>query len=333
MARSPLRDGWRVLMRAPVAMLTEIAWRWTFGITFWAVLYYSFREYFASVEISRGEYTMMRTLEPFTLLAVTARVMVAFLTGLRMVGPIIIPALVILWVALATLGRTATIRAFSHIEPRTNWFSSAGLQLFRVVLTFASILAYFGAGILIDTLVGDPTRHFAAVFLLGFLVLLVIALIWSVTNWFVSLAAIFTSRDGRGFFGALSDSLAFYRRRSDSFVSAGFGFGFLRALLVIAATVLSVAPFLRFSATHMRMAIVVVVVVTLVYMALADVINLWRLAFYVGLSEPEPELPVVAAPEPAIQPEPGPFADAGFTSSEQTGESPMDGAEPMTESS
>ena len=66
MGRTPLRDGWRVLMRAPASVLAEIAWRWTFGVALWAILYYSFREYFATVEISRTEYHLLRSLQPMT---------------------------------------------------------------------------------------------------------------------------------------------------------------------------------------------------------------------------------------------------------------------------
>ncbi|MGZ4789488.1 MAG: hypothetical protein ACXVZX_13290 [Terriglobales bacterium] len=305
MARSPLRDGWRVLMRAPAAVLTEIVWRWTFGVAFWAILYYSFREYFASIEISRAEYALMRSLEPYTWIAVTARVIVAFMMGLRIVGPIVIPALIVLWTALATLGRAGTIRAVSATDPQTNWFSTTLLHLFRVLLGLAAILSYFGCGILIDAAVGDPSRHFAAVFLLGSLALLVIVFFWSFVNWFLSLATIFTVRERSGLFRSVVQTAAYHREHSHLLVSTGLWFAFARSILVIASSMISLW---LFTEARPRLAILLVVAVSLVYFAMADALNMWRLATYISFTESEPAPPVLAAPVTA--PEPGPSISA-----------------------
>ena len=299
MARSPLRDGWRVLMRAPAAVLTEIVWRWTFGVAFWAILYYSFREYFASIDISNSEYAALRSLEPYTWVAITARVVVAFMMGLRLMGPIIIPALIILWTALATLGRAATVRALSDSEPRTNWTGTAILHLLRIVLLVASLLAYFGCGILINTLVGDPSRKFAATFLLTFLALALIALVWSVVNWFLSLATIFTSRDARGTIQSLSDVARFYRDHSGRLAGAGLWFAFARSILVIGSTIVSLWLFTQ---ARPRLAVLFIVIISLAYFALADALNIWRLAAYISLTEPESAPPVVSAPPPPPPP-------------------------------
>ena len=291
-------------MRAPASILAEIAWRWTFGVALWAVLYYSFREYFATVEISRAEYVALRSLAPSTWMAITVRVMVALVTGLRVIGPIIIPALLILWIALATIGRVATIRALSDADPSTNWLSTIGLHAFRVTLAFAALLAFFGSGILIDALVGDPREHFAAVLLLVTVALLLIALAWSVVNWFFSLAAIFTARDHTGFFASLRETTRLYRRESDALYRSGFSFGVLRTVLFVAVTVLSLMIAVRFSATRPLATVLPMIAISLPYFAVADAITLWRLATYISLTEPEP--PVVAAPEPPIQPVPEP---------------------------
>jgi hypothetical protein len=301
MARTPLRSGWRVLMRAPAVVLAEIAWRWTFGVALCAILYYGFREYFATVEISRGEYAALRSLEPMTWMAITARVMVAIITGLWVIGPIVIPALVILWIALATIGRVATVRELADAEPRTNWLSTVGLHVFRVALAFAALLAFFGSGILIDTLVGDPAQNFAAVFLLASIALLVIAAVWSVGNWFFSLATIFTARDHAGFFRALRDTTEFYRRESGSLYGSGFAFGALRTILFIAVTIASLFVVDRFGGTHVRATVLLVAAISLAYFAVADGVNMWRLAAYIWLSEPEP--PALVVPIQPIPPE------------------------------
>ena len=298
MPRSPLRDGWRVLKRAPATILTEIAWRWTFGLAFCATLYYGFREYFASVEITNAEYAAMRSLQPYTWIAILGRVMVAFIEGLHLIGPIMIPALVILWVALSTIGRAATIRALSAVDSRTNWPATAALNLFRLILVAAAILAYFGCGALIDAMVGDTTQHLAAVVLLAALAMIVIATVWGMLNWFLSLAPIFTIRDGTGLFASITQAVDVYRVRSRAFTASGFSFGFIRTVLVIIATILSLLPIAQFSGTHVRLTILIVVTTSLAYFALADALNIWRLAAYISFTEPDPAPPVVVMPDP-----------------------------------
>lgn len=288
-------------MRAPAVVLTEIAWRWTFGLAFWAILYYSFREYFASIEISPAEYSLLRSLEPASWIAISARVVVAFITGLHVMGPVIVPAIAILWIALATVGRAASIRALSNSEPRTNWWSMAALHVFRVALATASVLAFFGCGILIHNLIGDPSQNFAAALLLATMSLLLIAFVWSVANWFFSLAAIFSAIGDAGFVGSLSQANHLYRRHTNSFISTGFWFGLIRTIFVIVTTILSLLPIARLSATQARITLLIVIVVSLAYFAIADALNMWRLATYISFTEPEPALPVAAVPsEPKL---------------------------------
>jgi len=303
-------------MRAPAAVLTEIAWRWTFGLAFWAILYYSFREYFASVDISNAEYAALRSLEPYTWIAITARLMIAIGMGLRLIGPVVIPALIILWTALATIGRAATIRALDDTEPRTNWFSTAALHLFRVGLGMASLLAYFGCGALIDAAVGDPSQHLGAVIVLSSLALLAVVFIWSFANWFLSLATIFSVVEGRGSFGSLGETSKFYREYSGRLVGTGAWFAFARSVLVIATSSISLW---LFSEANPRLAIPFIILVSLVYFAMADALNIWRLATYISFTEPEPAPPVIVAPKPVplptSEPELSPRAEASAESS------------------
>ncbi len=151
MARNPLRDGWRVLMRAPESILAEIAWRWAFGAAFWGLLIVSFHQYFSRIEISRAEYAMMKSLEPFTWAAIAARALEAFVAGARAMGPILFPALALLWLALATIGRGVTVRALALEPVRTNWLSLFGLNAFRLLMSLAALVAYFGAAVLVST--------------------------------------------------------------------------------------------------------------------------------------------------------------------------------------
>jgi hypothetical protein len=287
-------------MRAPAVILAEIAWRWTFGVALWAILYYSFREYFASVEISRAEYGLLRNLEPYTWIAVAARMMIAFEMGLRVMGPIIIPALIILWVALASIGRAGTVRALAAGEPSTNWPSSFALSTFRVMLAFAALLAFFGGGILVNVILGDVSQVFGEAVLLMLLIMTVIAIAWGTANWFFSIAPIFAASERRGFWSSLTATGNLYQSHRSAFFSTGLWFAFARSILVVAVTIGSL---LAFSTLSPKRGAAFIIGLTLVYFAIVDALNLWRLATYISFTEPEPA-PVLPALPPSLPAEP-----------------------------
>jgi hypothetical protein len=149
MARQPIRDGWRVLRRAPEAVLGEIAWRWTFGVTMCVLLIVSFHTYLSSIEISRAEYATLKAFEPFTWIAITVRVLNAIAAGVRTIGPVLFSSLALLWIAIASVGRVFTVRALSVDEGRPNWPATITVHGLRVLSLSGAMLAYFGAGILV----------------------------------------------------------------------------------------------------------------------------------------------------------------------------------------
>ena len=177
--------------------------------------------------------------------------------------------------------------------------------------------------------IGDPAQHFGVVFLLASLALIVIAILWTVINWFVSLAAIFTVRDHAGFFRSIRDAVELYRRESDPFVSSGFGFGVIRTVLFVAVTIVSLMFVVRFNPARPLATILPVIAISLPYFAIADATIIWRLAAYISFSEPEPEPPVVAAPPPPPAPEPVAQAEAGVPSESEIPPTPTFEEAPM----
>lgn len=301
MARSPLRDGWRVLMRAPESILAEIAWRWVFGAAFWGLLFLSFHQYFSHIEISRAEYALLKSFEPFTWVAIAARVLTAFLQGVRAMGPILFPALAILWLALATIGRGFTVRALATETQGTNWLSLVGLNAVRLVMGIACLFAYFGAAILVARWLGS--QHLALNALVLLLVIFVLGSVWSVVNWFASLAQIFAAMRGEGLVRSLQSANALYHEHSGLFTSSGIAFGVFRLILIAIVTFGSLSPVANVSAGGVRTLIVFLAIISLAYFAIADALNMWRLGVYISLTEPAAIEPI---PQPLPPPPPAP---------------------------
>lgn len=289
-------------MRAPETILAEIAWRWVFGAAFWGLLIVSFHQYFSHMEISRAEYAMMKSLEPFTWVAIAVRVTQAFVEGARAMGPILFPALALLWLALATIGRGVTVRALSAGETHTNWISLLELNAFRLVMGLAALVAYFGAAILVSTSI-NPQQHYAANVLIMLIVMTMLLLIWSVVNWFVGLAQIFASKNGEGFGESLRSAMSLYQAHSGAFGSSGLWFSFFRLVLLVMVTVGSLSPVGNLSVAGAKPFVIFVTIITLAYFAFADALSMWRLGVYVSLTEPAAIDPVPEAmPAPPMPP-------------------------------
>jgi hypothetical protein len=321
MARNPLRDGWRVLMRAPESILAEIAWRWALGIAFWGLLILSFHQYFSQIEIGRAEYALMKSLEPFTWLAIGVRVTQAFVAGLRDMGPILIPALSLLWLALATVGRGVTVRALSREPMRINWWSLARLNALRLLMTFAALLAYLGAAIVVSHTL-DPRQYYVLNVVLLLFVMALLLAIWGAVNWFVSLAQIFAAQAGDGLMSSFRRATTLYQAYTGEFLSSGIWFFVTRLILIGLVTLGSLSPLGKMSVAGVKGWLVFVAILSLLYFAAADALNMWRLGVYISLTEPEPAKLVselIPPPHPVIQPgtgsedayEPTPSSDQG----------------------
>ncbi|HET9696994.1 MAG TPA: hypothetical protein VFP40_09030 [Terriglobales bacterium] len=299
MARQPIRDGWRVLRRAPAVVPGEIAWRWTFGITSAVLIIISFHTYLSSIEISRAEYETLKAFEPFTWMAITVRLLHAIAEGTRVMGPVLFPSLALLWIGLATVGRVITVRALSAEKAHPNWMASLLLHVLRVIAVLAAVLAYLGAGILISRTI-DPKAHFGASFTLSLFSMLAVASIWGALNWLLSVAAIFTSKDGAGVRESLSEGVALFATGKGA-INLWFALMRTAALIAISYFSFFLVPFLL-SGNWLAPAIVIVVL-SMAYFAFADFLYIWRLAAYIGLTEPEPEVEEAPPPPQLLAPE------------------------------
>ncbi len=77
--------------------------------------------------------------------------------------------------------------------------------------------------------------------------------------------------------------------------------GLLRLVLLVVVSLVSFVPLGMIGDFPARGIVVVSITVALVYWALMDVMQIWRIAAYVSLAEYEPEVPV--ATTPVIAPE------------------------------
>ncbi len=309
MSRTPVADGFRAVFRGPGLVLAEIAWRWSFGTAAWLLIVLTFREYLASMRFTDADWLLIRTRQPFLVAQALAHAIEG--SGARLVkaGLLVTLALAVFWIAAASVGRVATLTALLGRTVKFPVGSVLGLHFLRAALLLTAVIGFFGAAILAGyTTPADPADPGAlmAGVLFFLLIGVVVGFLWSVVNWFLSVAPIFVLRDGRDTFGAIADSVAFFRRRAGPVTGVTLMFDFFRIMLLVLATVAALTPIGAIRQASAIPAVAWFVCgVAMLYFAVADFLYIARLAVYVNLAEEEEPAPgpVAGSPEPLQSPE------------------------------
>ena len=319
-----IRAGFRAVVRRPALVLGEVAWRWAFGAAAWTLVIFAIRRILAHVDITQAELLLARHRDVFLIADAGAHIIVQVLPQLARECLVLAPAIAVLWIAAATLGRAITLQSIfstdvipsedAPADPPALRLSDAGaseprdlhfgpllaLNFIRAVFTLATLIAFVGA--LFLTGLALPAENPIAAALVGILVAALIGFFWSVVNWFLALAPIWIVRNGHPALPSIADSLDLYRRCPGPYLGIASGFGLLRAAALVAAFVAALLASQATPATSIALCLVI----ALMYFAVADFLYIARLAAFVALDESfQPSVissqPIVPAPEPVMK--------------------------------
>jgi len=111
MAISPTTEGFRAAFRRPSLTLAEVMWRWTVGATAAALFLFGLVEYLDTLPVTNGELLFLRTKHPYLVSEAIAHILRG--SGTRVIAASMLATLLLgsLWIAAASLGRIATVRA------------------------------------------------------------------------------------------------------------------------------------------------------------------------------------------------------------------------------
>jgi hypothetical protein len=295
-------QGFQTMFGRPLLGLAEIAWRWSFGFTAVLLLLLAGLEYLNTLPVTRAELFLLRTQHPVLASGAIARIFEGSAPRAVVVGMVLTLSLAIGWVVLASLGRAATLKAlFEYFQDhavsyRIQWNPLMGLNVLRAILTLSSVIGCLGALLLAGAASPpkDPSPGAAA--LIFFSLLMFVTLIWTVLNWFLSLASLFAVESRSGTFGCVAAAVELCRTRTGAVVAAGTWFGLAHFIAFLAAS--SMAAFPLAFAEFLPAGVVLggVLLVALLYFAVADFLYVGRLAAYVYMvagPQTEPSLNVV----------------------------------------
>jgi hypothetical protein len=331
-AWSPTLEGFRTIVRRPVVSLAEIAWRWSFGAAAVALFAFALLEYLDALPVSNLDGMLLRSRYPTLVLKSLAHIVRG--SGLRVVLALLVLllALTVLWVVVASIGRGVTLDAVvDHIHERAasmdgklsiwergitevtpdvvanaggfapvSWRfrSLTGLHLLRAALALAACAGGLGAFFLGTFVSTDAHLRPGVVLLLSLVSLFIVWLVWSSLSWFLSLAAVFVVRQGRDTFDALEAAVEVFRDRAGPFIAVGTWFGLTHLVVFIVATSVVTLPLAFAQTIPIGYVLVALLVLTLAYFAIVDSLYIGRLAGYVAILE-APLLSMAAANQDA----------------------------------
>jgi hypothetical protein len=330
MAISPTTEGFRAAFRRPSLTFGEIAWRWTAGGTAAALLLFGLFEYLDTLPVTNGELLFLRTRHPYLVAEAIAHILRGSLNRIVIAGLLAALMLGVLWIVAASMGRIATVSGLLDYFRRdvagnaaagggSNGQSAVAgkvsannvalpallrLNFLRAAVALAAIFGFMGASILAGFASPDAHPRPGFAFLLFLPLAALICWVWSVLNWLLSLAGMFAVRDGEDAVGAITSAVAFCRERTGAVFAVSTWTGLAHLVAFVGATTVVSMPLGFVAVVPWRLVVAVMLLVTVIYLALADWLYMARLAGYVCIAE-TPQALLVSLP-PTPQPTPPP---------------------------
>lgn len=296
MSSNALREGFRDVFRDPALLLIELGWRWAFGIVATFVCVTLALIATTSVRADPQALESISRLNPWELAQTLAA---GIATAVGEILRIAIPAILFLsvsWTVLSALGRRATLLR-PTLAPGIDLRGCFGINALRAAVTLAVLLAWILAGFAVG-IAGAFTSSSAVpnVWLIVSIlipVFLLLAVLWSAANWYLSLAPLFP---GNCWTESVADARRFVHDRRDQILEISIALGAMRLVLLIVTLTLSFA--ISAVVTNLRVVVADLVAISLLYFLIADFLNIAKLAAFARLRDAERNVSVGAEPIP-----------------------------------
>jgi hypothetical protein len=310
---SPARAGFRAVFRHPEILLAEVAWRWTFGIAWLALLSFTALGFLDTLPVTNADRMLLNSGAPLLIADALSHILQGSAVRLLRASAVLVPGIAVLWTLAAAIGRVATLKPLmpkgdTHLKPQL------GISFLRATLALAGFAAYFGTAMLAGAIAGAGENMRIDLFFAIFIPLILLVVIcWSVLNWFLSVAPLLAVRDGRDALASIAESVHLFRRNSRDFATVGTVFGIIRLVAIVFATLFSLAVIARAGRISDAAIIAALVAITLAYFVVADFLYISRLAAYAEILEEDRGSGVTVRPIVPIAPTDALLADAGET--------------------
>jgi hypothetical protein len=321
---SPTTEGFRTIFRRPSVSLAEIVWRWSFGTAACVLLGLAIFEYLHTLPVTNLDLLLLRTGHPWLISQAFSHILHGSALRVAITSIVVFSALAILWIFMAALGRGATLSSLlAYIRARALDFqnesressvtiadqnpvarwqirSLLSLQFLRASLALAAGASFIAAVMLASFASSKSNPNPGTVFLIAVSLSFLIWLVWSFVSWFLSTASLFVVGTGDDTFAAVSATTHLLRRHFGPVLAVSTWFGLAHLVLFLIASSVVMFPLAFTEVVPPSVVLSAVLLLTLAYFALADVLYIGRLAAYAAIVEAPPVPPPAPSLEPSV---------------------------------
>lgn len=273
-----MRDNLRRISREPALFITEVAWRWLFGASSIVLLVYAILRLHAAIEVTPEEQAMLTSWSPQSMGQALAEIGVRALPLLIRFGAIIVPAIAVLWILAATVGRAAVMTRLCRTS-NVRWGSLIAIHILRVMSVFGLVLAYLGAAFAASLALNPESPNLLLATVIFVFLFAWAMLAWGFLHWILSLASIYPVSEAKGTAASLGAAIKLVRTHRSELASIASPNATGRTLAAIVFTALALVPLPLLTVTP-ALFWSIEVFLTLVYCLVSDFLLLARLAAY-----------------------------------------------------
>ena len=284
----------------PSLTALEVAWRWVYGVPALWVVFIQLRKVLAAH--TAGTFELARigldhallndpvgalTADPMGAVNKLTGAIDAVLPDLEHVAIWLVPALLIVWVVISSLGRTVVLR-HADAELRSRPVTLMVLQAIRLVALGASFWVWFSMiewasriAVTAPIAAGEEPNLvlYCAISIVSTLGLFVL---WGVVSWVFSIAPLLAMLRGSGVRGSLADAVRLGPLKS-KLVEVNLVMGIVKIALIVLAMVFSATPLPFQSVTSAGFLAWWWAGVTILYLVGSDFFHVARLVAYLNL--------------------------------------------------
>ena len=293
---SQARESLQAVLRRPSLIAVEIGWRWTLGLTSFTFIWGLASWFVEHTPFVKQDLATLRTLDPQLIALALHDILTQAAGRILFVSLVLVVGLVIFWTIFAGAGRMLTLRMLSEKTPSRHEvrFSTVALsQALRAVVTVGCTVLFF-AGMLFSALLSGPNPEaqprWGLYILLVLVDIIVTTLLWGIGNWVFWLASI-TAAVHERFLGKTSSALSLARKlaRAPAHLDLEIAFGLLRTALFIVVFLVSLLAAGLLTVSHGVLPWILLAIISLLYLAMADVLQIARVTAIVKLAEQDKE--------------------------------------------
>ncbi|HZY73180.1 MAG TPA: hypothetical protein VFE22_08755 [Edaphobacter sp.] len=230
----------------PSWTLLEILWRWAYGIPVLLILWYQGARILKAVPLDTHALESMSLLDPMGAARTLDGAMALLLPPVLEVARWLAPLLVMVWIVVSSLGRTAVLR---RVDPRLHARPGTlmALQTVRVIALLVSFAVWFmGMQWAARVTVAAPIARGSEPNLVGYFALVIVGTLgifslWAIASWGLSMAPLMAMLRNLGVGGSFRAAFGLGSLRS-KLMEINLVMGIVKIILIALATVFSSTP-------------------------------------------------------------------------------------------